>query len=73
MKRSDTLPSASSSLPAEVGVTEFSAVPADNLLEEGISMSSCESSSHVSECIDETANQGNRGAEQKPSGLLQKF
>jgi hypothetical protein len=30
MKRSDTLPSASSSLQAEVGVTEFSAVPADN-------------------------------------------
>lgn len=30
MKRSDALPSASRSLQAEVGVTEFSAVPAYN-------------------------------------------
>ena len=32
MKRSDTLPSASRSLQAEVGVTEFSAVPTYNLV-----------------------------------------
>ena len=33
MKRSDALPSASRSLQAEVGVTEFSAVPAYNPLQ----------------------------------------
>jgi len=62
MKRSDTLPSVSSSLPAEMGVTDFSAVLADN---PGLSQASAlgvgKSPLYVGESIAKEANRGNPG------------
>ncbi|CDI04615.1 hypothetical protein BN873_p10059 [Candidatus Competibacter denitrificans Run_A_D11] len=57
MKHLDTLPSASSSLQAKGGVTEFSAVPADN---PGLSQASAlgvgQSSPYIGESIAKAAN-----------------
>lgn len=68
MKHSDTLPSVSSSLQAEVGVTEFSAVPAyDPGLSQASALDVGKSPPYVSESISKAANRGNPGAAQKPS------
>jgi len=68
MKHLDTLRSASSNLPAEVGVTEFSAVVADNPgLSQALALGVGKPSPYIGESIAKEANRGNPGAAQKPS------